>query len=289
MYSFLNHKAFRICSCDVRILPPNTNSTFHVVHTTLLCVKIGALKLIIQDDILSLSAGSFAILLPDSSYTLSAQHTSVQYLITEFLSLTPTVPDPINSDFVYYDTLRKQDRYIERCLSWADASYFLISSYYNSDSGYAVLRAVDDYANECDPSKKRPAMLRLLTARIFMEIAYHIIALDYHPKTQPLNLANQYIIDNLTDSLCSHDIAEASNVSVSYLQRLFHDEYQHGIMTHVNLRRLEQSCLLLHNSKLSIVDIAIACGFNSRQHFAHSFKNQYHISPLQYRKANRNI
>ncbi|MFQ7419873.1 MAG: helix-turn-helix domain-containing protein [Blautia massiliensis (ex Durand et al. 2017)] len=46
---------------------------------------------------------------------------------------------------------------------------------------------------------------------------------------------------------------------------------------------MEQAAFLLCNSTLHITDIAFSSGYNSRQHFAHTFEKFYHMSPSRYR------
>lgn len=52
----------------------------------------------------------------------------------------------------------------------------------------------------------------------------------------------------------------------------------------VNQKRMERAVFYLTNSTSSITDIAFAIGYNSRQHFAHTFEKYFGMSPLKYRK-----
>ena len=47
--------------------------------------------------------------------------------------------------------------------------------------------------------------------------------------------------------------------------------------------RAAGAAFLLCNSTLHITDIAFSSGYNSRQHFAHTFEKFYHMSPSRYR------
>ena len=47
---------------------------------------------------------------------------------------------------------------------------------------------------------------------------------------------------------------------------------------------MERAEFLLVNSSMKITDIAFSTGYNSRQHFGHTFEKYYGMSPLQYRK-----
>ena len=57
-----------------------------------------------------------------------------------------------------------------------------------------------------------------------------------------------------------------------------------SVVGYITQKRLEQAAFLLTNSSMKITDIAFACGYNSRQHFAHSFEKHYKAGPSAYRK-----
>lgn len=57
-------------------------------------------------------------------------------------------------------------------------------------------------------------------------------------------------------------------------------------MQHVNTLRLERACtLLLGHPEMSIIDIALDCGFATSQYFASCFKRKYQVTPSDYRNA----
>ena len=78
-------------------------------------------------------------------------------------------------------------------------------------------------------------------------------------------------------------IAAYAGINKSYLQELFTEKNGCTINTYINRKRMEQAAFLLCNSTLHITDIAFSSGYNSRQHFAHTFEKFYHMSPSRYR------
>jgi len=58
------------------------------------------------------------------------------------------------------------------------------------------------------------------------------------------------------------------------------------IVEYINHLRIEQSKRLLIYTDDSVLDIALASGFNSRQHFFRVFNTVAGISPQQYRQEN---
>jgi AraC-like DNA-binding protein len=56
---------------------------------------------------------------------------------------------------------------------------------------------------------------------------------------------------------------------------------------YVSKCRVHQARILLISTDMSVLDIALECGFSDSRRFIMSFKKEYGITPLQYRKANR--
>lgn len=48
--------------------------------------------------------------------------------------------------------------------------------------------------------------------------------------------------------------------------------------------RIARAKPLLRQSSLSLVEIALACGFSDQSHFTHLFTREEHISPGRWRK-----
>ena len=52
---------------------------------------------------------------------------------------------------------------------------------------------------------------------------------------------------------------------------------------YLNMVRVEESKRLLSNTEYSIIDIAVACGFDDQSYFSKVFKKYTGMSPKQYR------
>ena len=93
-----------------------------------------------------------------------------------------------------------------------------------------------------------------------------------------------YIDSHLFTDLRVTDVAESVNIALAYLQRIFKQTLGMTIVEYINRQRIEQSKRLLMFTDDPIVDVAIASGFNSRQHFFRVFSGMVGMSPQQYRK-----
>ena len=87
----------------------------------------------------------------------------------------------------------------------------------------------------------------------------------------------------LGDEVRVDDIAAEIGISASYLQRIFHQAMGMTIIEYLNKLRIERAKLLLLNTRDAVIDVAVASGFNSRQHFCRVFSAHEGCSPQQYR------
>lgn len=127
-------------------------------------------------------------------------------------------------------------------------------------------------------------LLCLLFQRMLLELACCVNQNKKATGMYYLKKACGYIQDNLYETMKIPEIAEYTGINKSYLQLLFSRFLHCTIIEYINQKRMEQAVFLLTNSSMSIVDIAFSTGYNSRQHFSHTFEKHYHISPQKYRK-----
>ncbi|AFZ36576.1 transcriptional regulator, AraC family [Stanieria cyanosphaera PCC 7437] len=98
-----------------------------------------------------------------------------------------------------------------------------------------------------------------------------------------LKKAIEYINENLSEDIGLVDIADKLGMSQYYFCRLF--KKSTGITPHAYMiqQRIEKAKQLLKQSKLTINEIAIECGFANPSHFARHFRKHTDLSPKQFR------
>jgi PAS domain S-box-containing protein len=101
--------------------------------------------------------------------------------------------------------------------------------------------------------------------------------------------AQEYLEENFDSDITVAQVAGAVNLSEGYLQRLYKKEKGISMMDKVLWMRIEKAKLLLENSTLPVIDVAVASGFNSRQHFSSTFTRLVGCSPAAWRKSKGNI
>lgn len=93
------------------------------------------------------------------------------------------------------------------------------------------------------------------------------------------------IESDLSQSRSNEYLAKKVHLSTNALARLFKQEVGITLQQYQTKKRIEQSCVLLHHSSLTIDEVALECGFCDRHYFSRIFKKELKASPAAYRKA----
>lgn len=88
---------------------------------------------------------------------------------------------------------------------------------------------------------------------------------------------------NIAEPLKLSQLSPASGMSRRQMERLFRKEMGRSPARYYLEMRLERAHLLLVNSSLPVIDIAMACGFASASHFSRTYRENYGCTPLQMR------
>lgn len=96
-----------------------------------------------------------------------------------------------------------------------------------------------------------------------------------------------YIEENLTFNFSSSHISKTFNYSEKYIGRLFKKKTGFTLKEYINHRRLRMAQKMLLNSDIPIIDIASKVGYNNVSYFNRIFKQEYLVTPSQYRKQSK--
>ncbi len=99
----------------------------------------------------------------------------------------------------------------------------------------------------------------------------------------------KYINGNLSDcSLSNKKIADALNISESYLNKLFIKHYGNSTKKYIIEKRLELAVRYLGENRYNISEICEKCGYSNPYSFSRAFKNAKNISPSVFKKTLHN-
>jgi len=141
-------------------------------------------------------------------------------------------------------------------------------------------------------------MLQVISGEYNYALAMQVAEQYMHPAIRPahddsrmrlqsrLNITNTRLVKavevmqgQLEQPLSSVEVAAAANMSVRQMERLFKQQFaQTPVQFYLQLR-LQKAQHLLHQSSLSITQIANACGFNSVSYFARCYRQQFACTP----------
>lgn len=97
----------------------------------------------------------------------------------------------------------------------------------------------------------------------------------------------QYVNRHYQESISLYEIADAMNVSASYLSRVFNAEMGVSLPYFINELRIRKAKHLLCETNLKIGEIALQCGMQNVQYFCMKFKQLTAMRPQEYRQINQ--
>lgn len=98
-----------------------------------------------------------------------------------------------------------------------------------------------------------------------------------------IKTAMQFISQHFNDSLNLNTIANHVHLHPAYFSSIFKQSTGSTFKEYLNMVRIEESKRLLSNTNISIIEIAIATGFEDQSYFTKVFKKYTGITPKQYR------
>ena len=94
-----------------------------------------------------------------------------------------------------------------------------------------------------------------------------------------------YINEHIAQPLLAVDLADVACLSVFHFQRVFILYTGYNVAEYVLLTRLHKARYeLQYRPSMSVLNIALGCGFNHHQSFSRAFKRQFHLAPSVFRK-----
>jgi AraC family transcriptional regulator len=88
----------------------------------------------------------------------------------------------------------------------------------------------------------------------------------------------------LEDELGLDELAQSVGLSTAHFARMFRKSTGETPHQFVLRQRLERAKAMLRAPDARILDVAVACGFKTQQHFAQVFRDICGISPTGYRQ-----
>lgn len=99
--------------------------------------------------------------------------------------------------------------------------------------------------------------------------------------------AIDYIEKNITEDLSLDQVVDYLKLNKTYFCKLFKENTGKTFSQYVNQVRIEYSKKLLEDTNMSILDVALAVGYNNSNYFHKAFKERLGITPYNYRQLTK--
>lgn len=96
--------------------------------------------------------------------------------------------------------------------------------------------------------------------------------------------ALKYIEEHYDKACRLTDVADRVNLNPSYFSVMFKKAVGDSFTNYVNRVRMDKAAVLLRSTDLKIFEVACAVGFDEPNYFTNVFKQQYRMSPKEYRR-----
>jgi len=87
----------------------------------------------------------------------------------------------------------------------------------------------------------------------------------------------------IEEELTLHEMTQCAGLSTSHFLEMFRKSTGKSPHQFVLRQRVERAKEMLREADMRVLDVAVACGFKTQQHFARVFRRMYGASPTEYR------
>src|SRR4029453_8657999 len=114
-------------------------------------------------------------------------------------------------------------------------------------------------------------------------VAYIQNMLDY---SDCINNVKFYIREHINEPLNREILAEIAGFSIPHFHRIFTAQTGENIASYVRRFGLERAARKLRMGAVDITEVALAAGYDTHAAFGKAFKQQFGLSPSEFRSLN---
>ena len=95
------------------------------------------------------------------------------------------------------------------------------------------------------------------------------------------------MLSNIGEKLTIDELSSRFRIAPTSFKECFRELYGESVHAYLLNRRMERACELLSATNLPVFRIAESVGYGSASQFGVEFKRRYSLSPLVYRRTQR--
>ncbi|MFV0361663.1 MAG: helix-turn-helix domain-containing protein [Suipraeoptans sp.] len=263
-------KNIEIFEKRVRHNPPH-------IHESLECVYItqGSLALGIEDKLFPMEEGDFAIVFPEliHHYQVFDSDGCAAIFLIAHPSLCGSYIEEMNGFYPREPVIKKSEVHPDVVY----AIHSLIKSVNAENEEYGK----NDRSRE--HSELYQGFLQVILARTVPR--YHLIDKENLSEGDLIYKVVSYMARNYKNKVSLTSMAENLGYSPYALSRVFSGTFHTNFNRYLNRLRLGFAFNLLIHTQLSITDVWLDAGFESQRTFQRVFKQEYGVSPRDYRRT----
>jgi AraC family transcriptional regulator len=100
-----------------------------------------------------------------------------------------------------------------------------------------------------------------------------------------LRTIKELVHAKMDDDLSLDELAQSVGLTTAHFARMFRKSTGETPHQFVRRRRMERAKAMLRDRDTRVLDVAVACGFKTQQHFAQVFRDVFGFSPTVYRQG----
>ena len=129
-----------------------------------------------------------------------------------------------------------------------------------------------------------------LSQDVFAFYLKEVMALDKkRVYSRPVAACLDYIYNHLHEPISIQDLADMTDLSVSYLSTLFKKEMGKSVSEYIMSKKMEAARNMLRYTDYSYAEISTILNFSSQSHFIRAFKAHTGDTPKRYREQNYRV
>ena len=106
----------------------------------------------------------------------------------------------------------------------------------------------------------------------------------FHYYCERIDGVKKYIREHIDEPLTREALADVAGFSIPHFHRIFTGQLGENIASYVRRMRMERAGRKLRMGAVDITQVALAAGYDTHTAFSRAFKQQYGLSPSQFRQ-----